>query len=92
MIKKSVGGKIVTVQANTELITWQNCGYESGVNSIVLSGFFVKNEDTKDIYVKINEGSEMLLQPDEAYSLDGLTDVVSCVIVTPATIRWGGLR
>lgn len=92
-MKKSVGGKIVTVKGNSELITWQTCDYNQDIDIIRLSGFFIKNEDSKDIYVKINAGSDMLLKIGELYVLEGLTDVASCIVVTDnSRVRWGGLK
>lgn len=93
MIKKSVGGKIIVTKANSELVTSESCGLSPTVNIIRLTGFFIKNEDTKDIYVRINNGSDMLLKTGELYSLEGLTQVESCIVTTDnARIRWGGLR
>ena len=90
MIKKPVGNKIEEVVANTELVTNERCGTEN-YNSLILSGFYIKNEDTKDIYVKINGGEQALLKQGEMFNLRDLTDVESCIVVTPSTVRWGGL-
>lgn len=88
---KTVGGKIITVHENTELITWETCELPFEAN-VIVGCFFIRNEDTKDIYVKVNEGSEFLLKPNEILDLSGLTTVNSCVVCTDnATIRWGGL-
>lgn len=90
MIKKPVGGKVVSVAANTELINDENCGTNK-LSYIKLSGFYIRNEDSKDILIKINKGSEVLLKPKEMINLSNLTDVESCVIITESSIRWGGL-
>lgn len=91
MIKKTVGGKVISVAANTELINNENCGTDKRTTYIRLSGFYIRNEDSKDILIKINKGSEVLLKPKEMINLSNLTDVESCVIVTESLIRWGGL-
>lgn len=90
MIKKPVGGKVVSVTANTEIISNENCGTNK-LSYIKLSGFYIRNEDSKDILIKINKGSEVLLKPKEMINLSNLTDVESCVIITEGSIRWGGL-
>lgn len=88
--KKSVGGKEIQVGANTELITNVSCENED-LTFISLIGFYIRNEDEKDIYVKINGGSKQLLKPGEMLNLSGLTEVQSCIVVTPSIVRWGGL-
>ena len=92
-MKKSVGGKIITTNdSNQELITWEACELKEYASIIIIDSFFVRNEDEKDIFVKINNGSEMLLKPGELYNLSGLTNVESCIVVTSnAKVRWGGL-
>lgn len=91
-MKKTVGGKIITVIGNEELITWQTCNLPDSVTSIVLGAFYVRNEDTKDIYVRINKGSEVLLKSGELLDVSGLTNVESCIVTTANTrVRWGGL-
>lgn len=90
MIKKPVGNKIEEVTSNTELITNERCG-TNDYTHLILSGFYIRNEDVKDIYVKINGGEQALLKQGEMFDLRDLTDVKSCIVVTPSTIRWGGL-
>lgn len=91
-MKKTAGGRIITVSINTELVTWQNCNMASDSTSIIVGAFYVKNEDTKDIFVRINYGSEVLIKTGELLDMSGLTDVASCIVCTDnATIRWGGL-
>lgn len=92
MIKKSVGGKEISVVENTELITRESCGFSPTANVIRVSGFFIKNEDAKDIYVNINGGSDMLLRQGELFDIGKLTDVESCIVRTASKIRWGGLK
>ncbi|MGL5647434.1 MAG: hypothetical protein ACRDDY_06250 [Clostridium sp.] len=92
-IKKSVGGNIVTAKLNEELITTKSCNLPDRVNTIAISGFFVKNEDIKDIYVSINGGSKLLLKQGELFATGDYTDVISCIVMTDESIvRWGGLR
>ncbi|GAA0102496.1 hypothetical protein UT300012_32110 [Paraclostridium bifermentans] len=90
MAKRPVGGKEVSVAANTELITNESCGTKD-LNFISLGGFYIRNEDTKDIFVKINGSADQLLKPGEMFNLSGLTEVESCIVVTESKIRWGGL-
>lgn len=92
-MKRSVGGKVITViDANTELITWESCGFSKPANPISVHGFFVRNEDIKDIYIKINNGTSMLLKSSELYVVGDLSHVVSCIVETPdCQVRWGGL-
>ncbi|CEQ01749.1 Uncharacterised protein [[Clostridium] sordellii] len=85
-----VGGKLTEVAGDTELITNENCGV-SDWNSLNLVGFYIRNEDTKDIYVKINGSGELLLKQGEMFNLRDMTYVESCIVVTPSTVRWGGL-
>lgn len=51
-MKKSIGQNIITTSGgNQELIT----------GNVVLAAFYVKNEDSKDIFIKINGGDALLL-------------------------------
>ena len=82
-MKKSIGQNIITTSgANQELIT----------GNVVLAAFYVKNEDLKDIFIKINGGDALLLQPNEMFDMSDITNVESCIVVTSdARVRWGGL-
>lgn len=90
MAKKPVGGKEISVNANTELITNENCGTKD-LNFISLGGFYIRNEDIKNILVRINGSTDQLLKPGEMFNLSGLTEVESCIVVTASIVRWGGL-
>lgn len=82
-MKKSIGQNIITtLGGNQELIT----------GNVVLAAFYVKNEDSKDIFIKINGGDALLLQPNEMFDMSDITNVESCIVVTSdARVRWGGL-
>ena len=82
-MKKSIGQNIITTSGeNQELI----------IDNIVLAAFYVKNEDTKDVFIKINGGDALLLQPNEMFDMSEITNVESCIVATPdAKVRWGGL-
>lgn len=82
-MKKSIGQNIITTSGgNQELIT----------GNVVLAAFYVKNEDSKDIFIKINGGDALLLQPNEMFDMSDITNVESCIVVTSdARVRWGGL-
>lgn len=82
-MKKSIGQNIITTSGgNQELIT----------GNVVLAAFYVKNEDSKDIFIKINGGDALLLQPNEMFDMSDITNVESCIVVTSnAKVRWGGL-
>lgn len=82
-MKKSTGQNIITTSGgNQELI----------IGNVVLAAFYVKNEDTKDVFVKINGGDALLLQPNEMFDMSDITNVESCIVVTENTrVRWGGL-
>lgn len=90
MAKRPVGGKEVSVAANTELITNESCG-TNDLNFISLEGFYIRNEDVKNIFVKINGSADQLLKPGEMFNLSSLTEVESCIVVTESIVRWGGL-
>lgn len=91
MIRKTVGGEIKKYAINTEIITPANCGMEDGSVPIIL-GFYIKNDDDKDVYVRINNGSKMLMKPTETLGFEHLTEVISCVVLTDnSSVRWGGL-
>lgn len=91
MVRKPVGGTTVTVKANEELISSKSFGLPDTINTIILKGFYIKNEDVKDIKVIINNGNEMLLKQGEMYDFRDLTDVVSCKVTTDAIVRFAGL-
>lgn len=82
-MKKSIGQNIITtLGGNQELIN----------GNVVLAAFYVKNEDSKDIFIKINGGDALLLQPNEMFDMSDITNVESCIVVTSdARVRWGGL-
>ena len=82
-MKKSIGQNIITTSGgNQELIT----------GNVILAAFYVKNEDSKDIFIKINGGDALLLQPNEMFDMSDITNVESCIVVTSdARVRWGGL-
>lgn len=82
-MKKSIGQNIITtLGGNQELIT----------GNVVLAAFYVKNEDSKDIFIKINGGDALLLRPNEMFDMSDITNVESCIVVTSdARVRWGGL-
>lgn len=82
-MKKSIGQNIITTSCgNQELIT----------GNVVLAAFYVKNEDLKDIFIRINGGDALLLRPNEMFDMSDITNVESCIVVTSdARVRWGGL-
>lgn len=90
--KKSVGGKVITVTANTELITWGSCGFTEPVDVINISAFYFKNEDDKDIIVVVNGGSDTLVKPGESLDYSKITDIDSFIVKTASIVRWGGVR
>ena len=91
-MKKPIGGQIITVKANTELITSANLGLTKEVEHLRVDAFYIKNEDTKDIFVKINNSEQMILKAGEMFNFKNLTKVGSCIVVTGnSIIRWGGL-
>lgn len=91
MIRRPVGGKVVEVKANVELVTPKLCGFEDGSNMIKLVGFYIKNEDVKDIEVTINNGQPMLLKQGEMYDFRDLTYVCSCKVNVDSRVRFAGL-
>lgn len=88
---KPIGGKIVTVKKDTELITWEALGYKKPLSKLVTQSFYIRNEDAKDIYVRVNGGDDMLLKPNEMFNFKDLTYVESCIVLTDASVRWGCL-
>lgn len=90
-MKKPVGGQIISIKENTELITPSSCNLDSDSNSITLYSFSIKNEDTKNINVKINNGSSVLLKPNEMLGMSEGEVVSSCVVVESCKLRWIGL-
>lgn len=90
-MKKTVGGKIININKNTELITYSSCNMSVDCNSIVVGSFSIKNEDTKDIHIKINYGSEVLLKPNEMLIMSDKELVESCIVLESCNIRWTAL-
>ena len=90
--KKSVGGKVVTVGNNVELITATNCNLPSDTSYIELKCFYIKNEEeTKVIEVSINGGAALALNPGEFFDLSNLVNVCSCKCIKGGKIKWGGM-
>lgn len=89
--KDSVVGVLETVAENTELITGEKCGMDAD-SYINLTYFYIKNDDSKNIYVSINESGKLLLKPGEMYDLPDHIEVYSCKVLTDnATVRFGGI-
>lgn len=90
--KDSVVGALETVSENTELITYEKCGVSENYDYIDLTYFYIKNDDSKNIYVSINESGKLLLKPGEMYDLPDHIKVYSCKVLTDsATVRFGGI-
>lgn len=90
-VRKTVGGKQIQTKANVEIITKEFCKIVSEIDIIYLAGFHIKNEDSKDINVSINEGEPMLLKVGEILDFKDLTLVYSCKTDVDATVRVVGL-
>ena len=91
-LKKSVGGKVITVGNNVELITAASCNLPASTSYIELKCFYIKNEEeTKAIEISINGGTGLVLNPGEFFDLSNLVNVCSCKCIKGGKLRWGGM-